>query len=172
MKIINNHKRSKVYYNDTKDEYVKLFFPKFSKKLKYFFGLRKYPGHNFKFISDELNKLGIHTAKIIKYGKYSVITKNIDGKNLDEYTKGNIKHPILKDFIKIVSTILKNNIYFGDFNFKNFIVKNNKIYAIDLEDYRKEKFGTHSIDYAIKGMEEQLPASITSKVKEELTCSR
>ena len=87
MKLINKHKHSEVYYNEETDEFIKLFFPKFSKRIKYFFGLRKYPGHNFKFISEELNRLGISTAEITDYDKYSITTKNIDGMTIKEELK-------------------------------------------------------------------------------------
>ena len=172
MNTVKNHKRSIVYYNSVKDTFVKLFFPKVSKKIKYFFQLRKYPGHNFKYINDELNKIGILTAEIVSYDKYSVTTKNLHGSTLDKFIKDDLNHPLVKEFIKIAVKILKSGFYNGDFAFKNFIVKDNKIYAIDLEDYRKERFFTHDINYAIKRLGNQLPKPVAEKIKEELTCSR
>ena len=170
MNTVKNHKRSIVYYNSVKDTFVKLFFPKVSKKIKYFFQLRKYPGHNFKYINDELNKIGILTAKIVSYDKYSVTTKNLHGPTLDKFIKDDLNHPLVKEFIKIAVKILKSGFYNGDFAFKNFIVKDNKIYAIDLEDYRKERFFTHDINYAIKRLGNQLPKPVAQKIKEELIC--
>lgn len=172
MNTVKNHKRSIVYYNSVKDTFVKLFFPKFSKKIKYFFQLRKYPGHNFKYINDELNKIGILTAEIVSYDKYSVTTKNLHGPTMEKFIKDDLDHPLVEEFIKIAVKILKSGFYNGDFAFRNFIIKGNKIYAIDLEDYRKERFFTHDINYAIKRLGNQLPKPVAEKIKEELTCSK
>ena len=171
MKLINKHKHSEVYYNEETDEFIKLFFPKFSKKIKYFLGLRKYPGHNFKFISKELNKLGIPTAEITACDKYSVTTKNVDGMTIEEYIDGDLNHPVVDEFIEIAVKILTNGIYYGDFSFKNFIIKDKKIYAIDLEDYRKESFFTHSLEYAIPRLKNRLPLPVAKRIEEELKCS-
>ena len=168
MQIIKQDKRSHVYFDEQNDTYIKLFFPSFSKKIKYFFRLRKYPGYNFKYISDRLNKLGINTPSIIKYDKYSVTTKNIKGVSLEKYIKNDYTHPIIDDFIKIITIILKHRFFYGDFSLDNFIVKNNKIYAIDLEDYRKEFLFAHSIHYTLKRMKGKMPDAIIEKIKKEV----
>ena len=47
-------------------------------------------------------------------------------------------------------------IYFGDFNFNNFIVYENELYAIDLEDYRKDFFSIYRKKSLIKRLRRQL----------------
>ena len=172
MILINKHKYSHVYFKPDFNEFEKFFYPSLSKKIKYILRLRKYPGHNFKFISNELNKLGIATAEITHYSKYAVKTKNIGGTSLDTYVNNNYSHPILDTFIKLVAKIILNNIYFGDFSLKNFIVKNNTIYAIDLEDYRKEIFFTHNKKYCIARLYKSLPKEIADQIKEVLLCTK
>lgn len=172
MKLINRSKYSHVYYNENTDEFLKLFFPTFSKKIKYFLGFRKYPGYNFKFISDELNKLEIQTVKITSCDKYSVTTKNINGVCLEQYINSNLNDPIIDTFVKMVAKILNNGIYYGDFAFDNFIVKNENIYAIDLEDYKKEKILFHSSKEAIRRLYNTLPYSIAKRIEEEFKCSK
>lgn len=46
----------------------------------------------------------------------------------------------MKKYIEIVIKIINLEVYFGDFNFRNFIVRNKELYVIDLEDYRKDFF--------------------------------
>ena len=45
---------------------------------------------------------------------------------------------LIDKFVSIVTKIINLNVYYGDFNFNNFIVSNGEVYAIDLEDYRKD----------------------------------
>lgn len=62
------------------------------------------------------------------------MTKDIQGVVLREYLKKD--DSILKYFLDIIVKILKNKIYYSDFNTKNFIVKDGEIFAIDLEGYK------------------------------------
>lgn len=142
MKEISKDKYSQVFYDEKKDIYIKNFTPKLKKRIKFFLGLRKYPGKNYKYISDLFNKMGIKTPEIVEYGKYHIITKNISGKILEkvlEEEKDKIKiEKYLKKYIEIVSIILKNKIYYEDFHFGNFILFNDDLYILDLEDYKKD----------------------------------
>lgn len=134
MKIIVDHKNTKVYYDKNKQIYIKEFYPKFEEKLKYFFRLRKYPGKNFYHVAKALKNIGIMVPEIVEYSKYKVVTKDIQGVVLREYLKKD--NSILKDFLDIIVKILKNKMYYSDFNTKNFIVKGGEIFAIDLEGYK------------------------------------
>lgn len=131
-----------VIYNAKKKTYTKIIKPKLKKQLKYFFKLRRYPGENVKYIADIFNKNGIKTFEVLKYSKYMVVTKEIDGKSLmDEIINNNDKKYIkilIEKCIDMVTRIIELGVYFGDFNFGNFIVSNGELYAIDLEDYRKD----------------------------------
>ena len=158
-KIIVNHKRTKVVYDIDKKIYIKYFYPNFYKKLKYFFKFRRYPGENYKYISKILEKNGIRVANVLFYSKYNIITKEVNGKNLfEELKKANKEEgeELLKKYIEIVSKIINIGIYFGDFNFGNFIVSNKELYAIDLEDYRKDFFSSYRKKSLIKRLKRQL----------------
>ena len=68
----------------------------------------------------------------------------------------------------MVSKIINLGIYFGDFNFDNFIVYQNELYVIDLEDYRKDFFSTYRKKSLIKRLKRQLVerTEITGKMSE------
>lgn len=59
-------------------------------------------------------------------------------------------------------------IYFGDFNFDNFIVSQEELCAIDLEDYRKDLFSAFRKKSLIKRLRRQLVerTEITGKMSE------
>lgn len=139
-KVIVDTKRSKVVYDEEKKIYIKYFFPKCTKKIKYFLGIRKYPGKNCEYINKvfEINK--IRTAKILEVEKYKIVTQEVKGNRLSTEILTEKRENLIQKYIELVSKIIKLNIYFGDFNFDNFIVNNQELYVIDLEDYRKDLF--------------------------------
>ena len=158
-KVIVNHKRTKVVFGTEKRIYTKYFYPKFDKRLKFFLGFRKYPGRNYKYISDILEKDGIKVAEVVDFDKYSVSTKEINGKDLSEELINSEKErgkELINKYVEIVSKIINLGIYFGDFNFDNFIVYQNELYAIDLEDYRKDFFSAYRKKSLIKRLKRQL----------------
>ena len=158
-KVIVNHKRTKVVFDTEKRIYTKYFYPKYDKRLKFFLGFRKYPGRNYKYISDILEKDGIKVAEIIDFDKYSVSTKEVLGKSLFEELITSDKErgkELINKYVEIVSKIINLGIYFGDFNFDNFIVYQNELYAIDLEDYRKDFFSAYREKSLIKRLRRQL----------------
>jgi len=142
QKIIIDGVLRKVVYDTEAKTYTKTIKLKWKKKIKCILGLRKYPGENIKYIADIFNKNGIKTFEVLKYSKYMVVTKEIDGKSLmDEIINNNDKKYIkilIEKYIDMVTRIIELGVYFGDFNFGNFIVSNGELYAIDLEDYRKD----------------------------------
>lgn len=168
MKLICEAKRSSVYYDKENDYYLKKFSPKFSKKIKYFFRLRKYPGDNFFYISNLLNSLGIDTPTIINHTKYSVITKRIDGISLEKYIElyPDQENIMLEKFSNLIIKLFSNNIYSGDLSLDNFIVSDDKIYALDLEDYRCEKFQSKGIKDGIKRLEAKVPNKVFNNVSQ------
>lgn len=136
--------KDEIYYNKENKTYTKIIKPRLNKRIKYFFRLRKYPGENVKYIAKLLEKNGIDTLKVIQAEKYLTITKEIIGNTLIKeirMTKNDEKKSYLvKKYIETVVKIINLGIYYGDFNFGNFIVSNDKLYVIDLEDYRKDFF--------------------------------
>lgn len=161
MKKIVIGKRSSVFYDEIKKEYTKTFNPKFKARLKYFLKLRKYPGLNFLHISKTLNSLGIKTPTITKVSKYSITTKELNGISLEHLL--NDKN-IEKKFITLIITLFRNKIYSGDLAPDNFIVVNNEIYALDLEDYKYEKFFYFNLKKALKRLKGKVPLEIYNSV--------
>lgn len=134
MKIIVDKKDTKVLYDEKKFEYIKLFHLNIWNRIGCFFKIKKYPGINFNDISLKLNKLGIKTVKIKTYDKYKVVTEELIGSESLENFKDN--KVIMKKYYHIIKTLYDNKIYSGDLALDNFLVKNNEIYALDLEGYK------------------------------------
>ncbi|MGL4987963.1 MAG: RIO1 family regulatory kinase/ATPase [Cetobacterium sp.] len=169
MKLINKHKRSAVFYNEETDTFIKKFIPKFSAKLKFFFKFRKYPGENFYYICNLLKKLDIKTPVIVNHSKYSVETEKLDGESLEEVLNREPKNLIvINNYIDILISLLKNNIYCGDLSFDNFIVINNEVYPFDLEDYRHVKFLKRGQDEFLRRLKGKIPPHIFEEVLERL----
>lgn len=166
MQIITNSKRSCVYYDKNNDTFVKTFSPSFKSRLKYFFHLRKYPGVNFHYISKLLNKLDIKTTTILSYSHYSVTMKNVHGTNLNDYYK-NHKY-IINHYVDIIVKILNNGIYCGDLTLENFIVKDDEIYVIDMEDYRYEKFIGRGNKEALRRLSKNIPYDIFQQIEKQI----
>ena len=47
MKVIVRHPRSAVFFDENRDVFIKNFNPKLINRIKFFLGLRRYPGENF-----------------------------------------------------------------------------------------------------------------------------
>lgn len=169
MQIVSDQRRSLVYFDETNNHFIKIFKPKFINKLKYFFRLRKYPGDNFFYIAEELQKLGIKTVEIVNFSHYKVVTKNIAGISLNKYLESNSNNEqILQKYVHLISTLLKNNIYSGDLSYDNFFVKDNEIIVIDLEDYRKVNFLARTSKEAIRRMYGKIPEEIINLIIKKL----
>lgn len=134
-----NHKRS-VHYDEEKKQYTKLFTPKLELKLKYWFGLRQYPGLNFAYIAGKLESLGLKTPPVVAAEKYKVITQEVEAPTLEEYLQ-NVDDPTIEPrLIDLVATILNSGIVFFDFHYGNFLYKDGEIYILDLEGYSDSIF--------------------------------
>lgn len=138
MELIVDLKERKVFYDHSNKVYVKEFCPSFERRLKCFFRLRKYPGENFFYVARKLNQLGIKTPEIVEYSKYKVVTKEIQGELLADYFIDNKNPDIELKFLNIIVKVINNRMYHKDFRPGNFIICNNEIYAIDLEDYKTD----------------------------------
>ena len=126
QKIIIDGVLRKVVYDTEAKTYTKTIKLKWKKKIKCILGLRKYPGENIKYIAEIFQKNGIKTFNVLEYSKHSVITSEIEGRSLmDEILEIKSKEEAQVLIDKFVSIV-------------NFIVSNGEVYAIDLEDYRKD----------------------------------
>lgn len=163
MKEIVLGKRSSVFYDEENKLYLKTFNPKFKARLKFFFKLRKYPGLNFKYIANHLNSLGINTPTVVEASKYSVTTRDLNGISLEEFLNKNNKE-LENKFASLIITLFENKIYSGDLAPDNFLVVNNEIYALDLEDYRYEKLYYFNLSKALKRLKGKVPSEIYNSV--------
>lgn len=169
MKTIVTHPRSSVFYDQSRDIFIKKFTPKLSNKIKYFFKLRKYPGQNFYYISCFLRSLNIKTPIVVKYSNYYVETKNIKGISLEKFIKNYpTNKKIIDDFTSLVVTLISNNIYCGDLSLDNFMVKNNEIYVLDLEDFRHVKFFKHTKEEFLKRLKGKIPKDIFENILKKI----
>ena len=158
-KIIVENSKSKVIYDDLEKTYTKYFYSGYSKKIKFFLGIRRYPGKNYKYISDIFEKEGIKVAKIIEFNKYMVKTEEICGISLLDClvsSSEDNKEKLIKKYIYLVSKIINLGIYFGDFHFGNFILYNDELYVIDLEDYKKDIFSKYRRKSLLKRLKRYL----------------
>ncbi|MGL5190340.1 MAG: RIO1 family regulatory kinase/ATPase [Cetobacterium sp.] len=173
MKIIVVHPRSSVFYNSKSDTFIKTFSPKLLNRFKFFINLRLYPGNNFHYICNLLNSLNIKTPKVINYSKYHIETANLRGESLEDFLDKNPNNiEIIKKYIEIILILLKNNIYCGDLSLDNFILKNNEIYALDLEDYKHIKFSKYNRKEFLRRLEEKIPSDIYNLILEEIKNSK
>ncbi|MGL6025009.1 MAG: hypothetical protein ACRC0F_10380, partial [Cetobacterium sp.] len=106
---------------------------------------------------------------IVNHSKYSVETEKLDGESLEEVLNREPKNLIvINNYIDIVISLLKNNIYCGDLSFDNFIVINNEVYPFDLEDYRHVKFLKRGQDEFLRRLKGKIPPHIFEEVLERL----
>ena len=139
-KVIVNKKTRIVIYDTEKKVYKKYTRPKFSERLKIFFGLKRSHGKNAAFLSEFLRKNGVKTYEVISYTKYNYITKEIEGKTLLESIlevkkDKKLVEEYIEKYIDIVKKIVNLNVYYGDFYFNNLMIdKNKEIYVIDIDE--------------------------------------
>lgn len=169
MQLIIKHKRSSVFYNSKTDTFIKTFKPKAINRFKFFLNLRQYPGNNFNYICNLLNSLNIKTPKITKHSKYYIETANLYGESLEDFLDKNPNdNSIIKKYIYIIITLLKNNIYCGDLSLDNFIVKDNEIYALDLEDYKHVRFFKYKNEEFLRRLKGKIPSTVYNLILEEI----
>lgn len=153
--------KDQIIYDKEKKTYTKIINPRLNKKIKYFFGFRKYPGENVKYISELFNRNGIKTFEIVEVSRYKTVTKEVKGKTLTEELENTSDseriNELLEKYIEIVIKIIKLGVYYGDFNYYNFILnEKDELIVIDLEDYRKDFFSKYRKKEMLKRLKNKL----------------
>lgn len=127
-KVVVDTDLRKVIYNSENKTYTKIIKCRLKKRIKFLLGIRKYPGENIKYISELFKKNGIKALEVLEYSKYKVVTKEITGKTFLEELISNYNNYeskiLIEEYIKLITKIINLGVYFGDFNFGNFIVHN------------------------------------------------
>lgn len=97
------------------------------------------------YIANLFKNNNIPTLKVIEFDKYQTKTQEILGETLlNKILKSKNNEEIeelINCYIDIVTKIISIGVYYGDFNFENFLIPYNskkQLIAIDLEDYRKD----------------------------------
>ncbi|MCK0714579.1 hypothetical protein ACFO0U_12665 [Chromohalobacter sarecensis] len=142
MQLIQHSKYSTVYYDPQNDTFIKTFHPKPVDHLRYSLGVRPHPGHNFAMIAAKLKSLGIATPEIVTAKKRYLVTTNVHGVALKELI---LDSPLLQErYLDILVSYYHNDIHCRGLHTDNFLVKNNEIYAIDLDAYKAPRFFKYS----------------------------
>lgn len=160
-----NNKRSLFYDIDSK-QFTKFFTPKLELKLKYWFGLRNYPGLNFAYIAQRLHMLGLKTPDVIAASKYSVITQDVEAPTLAEYLQQHDDPTIQPRLVELIAKILNAGIVFFDFHYGNFLYKDGEIYVLDLEGYSDSIFVSRGRAGVLYRIEKHLGTRFREEVEE------
>jgi len=163
-----NHKRA-VYLDETTREYTKIFTPKLELKIKYWLGMRKYPGLNFAHIAKRLNALGLKTPVVVAAEKYKVTTKEIVAPTVAQHMKETSDSTIEPQLIELIASILNAGIVFFDFHYENFLYKEGEFYVLDLEGYSDSIFVSRGRAGVLYRIEKHLGANFRKEVEKRWT---
>ncbi|MCI0508564.1 hypothetical protein C8E00_103417 [Chromohalobacter marismortui] len=142
MQFIQQSKYSTVYYDPHDDTFIKTFQPKLIDHLRYSLGIRPHPGHNFAKIAAKLQTLGIATPSIVIAKKRYLVTSNVRGVALKTRI---LDSPDLQArYLDILATYYHHDIHCRGLHTDNFLVRDNVIYAIDLDAYKAPTFFKYS----------------------------
>ena len=166
--IRKNHKRSVFYDSETK-RYIKVFTPKLELKIKYWLGLRKYPGLNFAHIANRLEELGISTPKVVHAEKYKVVTEEIAAPTVREYLEKKPDPALESRLVDQIATVLNAGISFFDFHYDNFMYKDGESIALDLEGYSDSIFLSRGRKGVLYRIEKHLGKDFRNEVEKRWT---
>ncbi|WP_442322410.1 hypothetical protein [Cernens ardua] len=169
MEFVLSGKYSTVYYDRGRKVYIKTFSPKRFDRLRYFLHIRPYPGKNFALVAHQLTEQGIRVPEILIAENYYLETRDIEGSQLRELLPD---HPELQEkFVELIVTLFRAGIHCRGLNTKNFIVRDEELYAIDLDAYKAagvikfpEREFLENLKRAIKGPEAYLYDRIIQKL--------
>jgi hypothetical protein len=165
--LVKSKPSGEVYYNDVLKVYEKTFTPTLTDRLKYLSGLSPYPGEHFAHIAKRLQTVGVITPTIISTSRYSVKTLDVGGEDL--LTKLLQADPNEIDFwldqyTTAIAKTLQAGIFFADFHFRNYLVRDHDLYALDLDNYRDDMFSGWRIRRLIAQLDRQTVPFFTGKL--------
>lgn len=134
LQLIQTGKYSRVDYSPERDEFIKTFSPKRFDKLRYLLRIRPYPGHNFVIIARHLERLGIATPRIVEAEKYRLVTANIHGTPLKQHIQ--TSETLQAQYLDALEAFYRNGIHCRGLHTDNFLVRDDRIVAIDLDAYK------------------------------------
>ncbi|MFD2190225.1 hypothetical protein [Pistricoccus aurantiacus] len=142
MQLIQSGKYSMVYFDPEKDHFIKLFHPKPFDKLRYALGVRPHPGHNFARIAARLAALDIASPTIVEARKYRLVTENVHGAPLKQLILAS--EALQTRYLDILVAYYRHDIHCRGLHTDNFLVRDGKVFAIDLDAYKAPRFFKYS----------------------------
>jgi len=139
VSIVKSSMHAIVTYDPEQGIFTKTFKPTSLQRLKYWSRLQPYPGLNYQYIAGILDTVHVLRPTIVSCSFYNVSTKQVPGVSLYQAIRcGNnsVVKALLAEYSSAVAKIIAAGLYFTDFHFRNFIVHRNKIYALDLDNYK------------------------------------
>ncbi|MFG6666768.1 hypothetical protein ACGK9R_06635 [Halomonas sp. HNIBRBA4712] len=138
MQLIQTGKYSRVHFDPERDLFIKTFQPKPFDRLRYLLRIRPYPGRNFALIAARLEALGIATPTITEARRYRLVTENIHGVPLRERI---LDDPDLQaQYLDALVAFDREGIHCRGLHTGNFLVRDGRIFAIDLDAYKAPRF--------------------------------
>lgn len=134
LQLIQTGKYSRVDYDSERDIFIKTFSPKRFDRLRYMLRIRPYPGRNFALIAGRLEALGIATPTIVEVGKYRLVTANIHGMPLKQRIQDS--ESLQTQYLDALEAFYRNAIHCRGLHTNNFLVRDARIVAIDLDAYK------------------------------------
>lgn len=141
MQLIQTGKYTEVHYDPDQDAFIKTFTPKTSDRWRYRLGIRRYPGHNFRYVAGRLERLGIATPKILSAERYRLVTANVHGIALKKLV---LDSPELQNrYLDILEALYRDRIHCRGLHTENFLVVDGEVIAIDLDAYKAPRAFTY-----------------------------
>lgn len=134
MELIQSGKYSLVHYDPERDHFIKTFHPKAVDRLRYALRIRPYPGHNFALIAKRLEALGIATPTIVEADRYRLVTENIHGVPLKQLILTSTD--LQEQYLEALIAYYRHDIHCRGLHTGNFLVREEKLFAIDLDAYK------------------------------------
>ncbi|WP_447529055.1 hypothetical protein [Vreelandella sp. TE19] len=142
MQLIQTGKYSRVHFDPEHDQFIKTFQPKTFDRLRYLLRIRPYPGLNFALIASRLDALGIATPTITEARPYRLATQNIHGVALKELI---LDSPDLQaQYLDALVAFDQNGIHCRGLHTGNFLVRDGRMVAIDLDAYKAPRWWRYS----------------------------
>lgn len=142
MELIQSGKYSVVHYDPERDHFIKTFQPKPFDRLRYALRIRPYPGYNFALIAKRLDALSIATPTIVETARYRSVTENIHGTPLKRLI---LDSPVLQErYLDALETFDRHGIHCRGLHTNNFLVRDDRLFAIDLDAYKAPRWLRYS----------------------------